>query len=504
MNRREKLTVLKNAAANVVRGGAAAMVAVALPPFLTRLMPADAFGAWSLVLQVSAYVGYLDFGVQTAVGRFVAYANENRDTSHRDGIVSTALATLGLAGMIGFVGTSLLAFFLPTIFRQMPPILVGDSRLALLLVGGSLAVGLPASVFNGVFVGLQRNEVPAVIIGGSRIFSAISLVFVVRHGGHLAQMGIAVAAVNLASYSLQYLAYRKMVPDTHASIRLLSRKTSRELFDYCLSLSIWSFSMILVSGLDLTLVGYFQFQSVAYYAAAASLIVFLAGLQNAIFSAMISSTSVLHARKEMGELGSVVVTATRYGGFILLVTGLPLILAAREILSLWLGEPYADRGVRILQILVAASIIRLAPVPYIMALIGTGEQRLVTITPLLEGISNLLVSIIAGYAFGAFGVAFGTLFGSIVGICGHLFYNIPRTTQLQLEVSAYIRDGLLRPIICSLPVIVCVVAAEMRPLSAEMVRYLSVAAALTTGFLVWRWGLVESERKKLRPIVGQA
>jgi GDP-mannose 4,6 dehydratase len=47
------------------------------------------------------------------------------------------------------------------IFRQMPEPLVGSARLALLLVAISLAIGLPASVFNGIFVGLQRNEIPA-------------------------------------------------------------------------------------------------------------------------------------------------------------------------------------------------------------------------------------------------------------------------------------------------------------------------------------------------------
>src|SRR5258708_5955091 len=209
MAKRENLVLIKNAAANIIRGGAAAFVALALPPFLTRLMPADSYGAWSLVLQISAYVGYLDFGIQTAVGRFVAHANARSDPQHRDSIISTALAVLGATGILAIVGSVPVAASLPLIFRQMPPMFVGEARLALLLVASSLAVGLPASVFNGIFIGLQRNEIPAAIIGGSRILSAVTLVFVVRHGGDLIQMGAAVAGVNLASYILQYLMYRK-------------------------------------------------------------------------------------------------------------------------------------------------------------------------------------------------------------------------------------------------------------------------------------------------------
>src|SRR5580704_7580161 len=138
MDKREKIILLKNGLANVIRGGAAAFVAVLLPPFLTRLMSPNAFGAWSLVLQLSAFVGYLDFGIQTAVGRFVAHANERGDPEYRDRIVSTSFAALSAAGILAAGGSVAIAALLPHIFRQMPLVLVGDVRVALLIVGGSL------------------------------------------------------------------------------------------------------------------------------------------------------------------------------------------------------------------------------------------------------------------------------------------------------------------------------------------------------------------------------
>src|SRR5260370_35680474 len=113
MNKKEKLVLLKNDAANVVRGGAAAVVAIILPPFLARLMPADSYGAWSLVLQLGAFVGYLDFGIQTAVGRFVARANEMGDPEHRDRIVSTSFAALTVAGIVAIASSVAVAALLP-------------------------------------------------------------------------------------------------------------------------------------------------------------------------------------------------------------------------------------------------------------------------------------------------------------------------------------------------------------------------------------------------------
>jgi len=503
MNRIEKLVLVKNAAANVVRGGATAMVAIALPPFLTRLMTADAYGAWSLVLQISAIVGYLDFGIQTAVGRFVAGANERRDFEYRDRIVSTSFAALSVAGVLGIIGSIGIAAFLPNIFRQMPATLVGDARVAVLLVAGSLAVGLPASVFYGIFLGLQRNEIPAAVIGGSRIISAIGLIFVVRHGGSLVSMGIAVAAVNLASYLIQYLLFRRLGDETRVSRRLVSRAVSRDLLNYCTSLTVWSFATLLVMGLDLTLVGFFDFRSVAYYAVAATFITFILGLQNALFGALIPVSAVMEARESTTELGKILVSATRYGMFLLLASGVPLLIFARPILAAWVGPDYGSHASLILQVLVIANIIRLSAVPYAMLLVGTGQQRLVIVSPLIEGFSNLLISVIAGALWGAVGVAFGTLVGSTVGILCNFVYNMPRSTKIAATRINYFVNGYLRPLICVSPfLLVLFLRRNVIAWTPDSeIPYLIFATALTL-IVIWRLGFSADERRSILSSVG--
>jgi hypothetical protein len=100
--------------------------------------------------------------------------------------------------------------------------------------------------------------------------------------------------------------------------------------------------------------------------------------------------------------------------------------------------------------------------------------------------------------FGAVGVAIGTLVGALVGVAGNLFYNMRRTVSVAFKISDYLRDGLLRPAICALPLITYVVF-ELNRVSASAARYLWLAVALVaTGFLIWRWGLLGSERDRLR------
>lgn len=496
MDKQAKLTVLKNAFANVVRGGTIALTAIVVPPFLTRAMSSEKYGAWALLLQISAYIAYLDFGLQTAVGRFVAHTNERGDSDERDRVVSTSVALLAASGALGLIGSLVVSGLLPDIFPRIPSNLLSDIRLGFLLVTASLAIGLPATAINGIFVGLQRNEVPAAFTGGSKVLGAILIVLVARRGGSLSQMGAAMAAVNTAFFLLEYLIYRRLAPEIRISSRLVSMATVRKLYDYCLSLTLWSVAAVLVGGLNITLVGMLEFPSVAFFAVAVSAITFLAGLQNAVFTAMISPAAVLHARGEGGSLGQLVVTTTRYGMFLLLLAGLPLIFATHSLLSPWVGPLYAARAAFLLQVLSVATIIRLSATPYVMALIGTGQQRLVLISPLLEGASNLLVSVVAGYYYGAVGVALGTLVGGVIGVLAHYVYNMPRTTEIRFTLREYCRDGLLRPLVCAVPF---VALAVVIPSVGGLARWSAVGIAfIATLLAIWRWGLVKGEREGLR------
>lgn len=501
MDRKSKLLILKNALANVLRGASSAAVAVVLPPLLTRQMTPEVYGAWALILQCSAHVGRLDFGLQTAVGRFVAHATERKDIAYRDRLISTAFVVLLAACLFALAVTVGISWLVPYIFPQMAPALYRQASVALLLVASSLALGLPAGVFNGVFIGQQRNEIPALTIGGSRLISAVLLVLAARNGTSLPVMGAIIAGVNLVSYATQYVLFRALAGDMRLSLHLANRVTAKELWSYCYSLTIWSFSMLLVTGLDLTVVGVFDYAAVPYYAVAASLVTFIAGLQIAVFGALLPSTAVLHARGNSAELGRLVITSSRYGLFLLLLTGLPLIVWAEPILRLWVDSTYAANGAWFLRVLVAANIVRLSVTPYSVALIGTGQQKLVTISPLGEGLSNLAASLICGHFLGGSGVAIGTLIGALVGVFLHIAYNLPRTTTLQISARQFVTDALFRPSLASLPLLALMLRPSSDRLSAPWGVTSAIAAFCASLAILWATGFEEHERAWLKAAV---
>ena len=144
-------TLAGNTVANVTRLAVTSLVSIFLPAYLTHQLPIKTYGAWVLILQLSAYVNYLDFGVQTAVAKYIAEYHAKRDARGCDACASAGLAIMLVASVLGVLLTLILVWRVPGIFRTMPSSFFPDVRLSVLFVGISLSVSLATSVFVAIF-----------------------------------------------------------------------------------------------------------------------------------------------------------------------------------------------------------------------------------------------------------------------------------------------------------------------------------------------------------------
>jgi O-antigen/teichoic acid export membrane protein len=493
------LTVMKNVFANLCRGGAVALVTLLLPPFLTKILAKDAYGTWLLILQLSTYVSFLDFGIQTAVGRFVAHCNELGDTNRRDRLISTSIAILTGAALLGTLGMTILAWQLPALFPEMPAALHHDAQLALAIVGISLSVSLPFTVFGAIFAGIQRYDVPAWIIGVSKLMGGIGVVLVAESSHSIVMMAIVMGIANLGTGLGQFIAYKKLAGSMQISIRLLSPQAATDIFKYCFALAIWSVGIMLVTGLDTAIVGYYDYKSVAYYTLAASLTSFVIGVQNSILTLILPNAAAIGARGDRAGLGKLLLATTRYATIVLILTSLPLILGAQWILIGWVGMDYAINTTLLLQLLVVANFIRQLGSPYAITAIAIGEQQAIVLSPLIEGAINLTISLIVTSQIGVIGVAIGTIVGSIVSVGLHLFYNLPRTKSIQIEHRSLPIAAIARPLIAILPGVLYLSVFDARSTSYPQLPELAAVGSvlcLTVG-LLYIFAISDAEKVQL-------
>ncbi len=302
-------------------------------------------------------------------------------------------------------------------------------RWALIIVGAATALGLPASAWNGVFIGLRANELPAITVGGARLLSAIGVVLVVLAGGSVVAMAAVMALTLIASYAVQFLLVRRLVPDIRFRAHLAQRSTARELSRYCFGLMVMSFSMLLVTGLDLLMVARFDFAAVTPYSVAAALTTFVGGALFAVINVMMPHAARLHAKGDAAGLGKLVITSTRLSVLLLVFICMPAVIyAGTDPQALDWPALCANRSAHP-DYLVVANFVRLVGAAYAVVLVAVGHQSQIKVSPLAEGIANLVASIVLGALMGAIGVALGTLIGSFFSIGAHLLPGVPRTRK---------------------------------------------------------------------------
>ena len=490
---------LKNAVANLGRGGLTGLVALVLPPVLVRHMTPATYAVWVLILQACAYVGYLDFGLQTAVGRYIAFAAEKQDTAQRDTVFSTALAGLALAALLSIIFLLIAAAIAPWIFPAIPAALIPEMRWALLILGTATALGLPASAWNGVFIGLQRNELPAMTVGGARLLSAVGLILVVLMRGSVVSMAAVMALTLLISYAAQYLLVRRLVPEIRFHSHLAQRSTAFELSRYCFGLVVMSFSMLLVTGLDLVLVARFDFAAVTPYSVAAGLITFVGGALYAVINVIMPHAAGLHAKGDATGLAKLVITTTQLSVLLLVFICMPAVIYAGPILKVWIGQRYVQTGAPILVVLVIANFVRLIGAAYSVVLVAAGQQSQIKVSPLTEGISNLVASVVLGLMFGGIGVALGTLIGSFFSIGAHLFYSMRRTRDaIRLSVRDYLWSGVGMPLMATALLFVAA-AFSLMGMQPGLVLFIAalLLSLLGTATLLDRTGILRTGGRTL-------
>jgi O-antigen/teichoic acid export membrane protein len=490
-------TVSKNVAISLARVAVNSLVALVLPAYLTHHLPVTTYGAWVLVLQLSAYVSFLDFGVQTGVAKFVAEFDAKGDRAEAGRHASAGLAMMSIAALLGFALTLALAWQVPRLFHDMPPSLYRDVRISVVLIGSSLSFGLICSVFSAIFLGVQRYSVPMAISIANRIlFTAAVLVAVLLHGT-FAMMGAAVALINVSTALLQLVAWRRMVSHIRVSLALVDRQVLNQMTRYCFLFSVWTVGMMCVSGLDVIIVGHYDFGQTAYYSIATLPVNFVLLIVSSMLGPLMPASSALSTQRSAAEMGNLLARTTRYCTMFLLLTGLPLMVCGFPILRLWVGPVYALASIRYLRILVLANILRSICAPYATLLSATGRQGAASITAISEAVVNLGSSIYFASRFGAIGVAYGTLLGAVVSIALHFAVTMHLTRQtLAISRMKLFLKGVSRPTVVAVPSVLLLplwwASSRMAPSGAMTVLW-----ALSTLLLAWFGNLDREEQRRV-------
>lgn len=454
--------LIKNAFANVVGGAGSAVFNLLLPALVVKHLGQMEFSVWNLALQVIVYLQLFGFGVQNVITRFIARGNELNDVADQRNTIQA-----GLMLVTGFVSVAILAvgglvWVYPLLFPRVSAGLTSEFRTAIAVLGLSAVWQLYALIPMGVFIGLHRN---IIAVGGQllvRLFSLFALWFALSEGAHLAGLAWILALCGGLLVPLNVVAMYRWTKPLLSNFGPYHRQRLREMLHACGGLTVWSIAMLFVNGIDLVVVGHFDFPKVSAYSLAVTVVTILIGGVMAVISPLIAIGSKLYANQSnRNKIPALLIKATQY---IVLSMGGALIgvlVLGKWGLGFWIPSEYINDVYKILLILLAANLIRNFLGPYAILLVATGLQKYVLSPGMFEGVANLIASLIFVQRYGAMGVAFGTLVGSVVGVGAHFLNSFVKTRELVPSTTSFFLEGLLLPLTPIFIVFVLIVSIKM-------------------------------------------
>lgn len=441
---------LKNASANVAGGAGAALFNLLLPALVVRHLGKLEFSVWSLALQVLIYLQLFGFGLQTAITRYIAHGRELNDLDDQRHTIKAALVIGAGFVALGIAAVALLVVFYPQLFTDIPAEVIGKFRMCVALLGFSAAIQLYALVPMGLFVGLQRNIFPVAGQLLIRMFSLFALWVVLQSGAGLLALSVTLAGCGALIVPVQFWSVRKWASELLIQLGPLNNSRFREILQYCGSLAVWNVATLLVNGVGVMLVGFYDFEHVGAYSLAATVITIMIGIQQAVMSPLLATGATLNAREETRmQLPALLNKSTR-----ICVVGLSLSLFAihflgNEFLSVWLGNGYSRDILSLLTVLAVANAVRNTALPYSLLLLAMNSQKQVQLTVMVEGVATVSASLLLAQRHGAIGVAYGALIGASGAVACNYVFNFARTRILVPNILSFTKKSfvLLLPLV---------------------------------------------------------
>lgn len=401
--------LIKNSISNIINGFSNVILGIVVSPFILNNLTLEQFSVWSLILQFGLFISFLGFGAQIAVGRFTSLAKFNNDDALFRNTMSNSLVICFLSMSIAFVAIICavinLNFFIP-ITRNDGNL---EYEISFVVVCISFTFGLLSSIFSGYFTGIERNDIIATINLFSRVFLGFAIIFSSKYG--LLPMAISYFLVNFISYTIIFIEYKKR---EKSRIILKISDGMKALLSFCGGLAIWNLAQFFISGTGAFIVGKYDFQNLAYYILALTLINAVVGIAGAIINPIIQPVVKLNAKGLHNEVDNLVVKLSLLLS-VLIFIGLNISHYVSEfVLNLWIGADKAGPTNQIFNYLLAAFSIRIVVSPYGMKLVAEGKQLRISHYPLVEGVINLILSIFFVKEFGAIGIAYSTMCAALL------------------------------------------------------------------------------------------
>lgn len=448
-----------------------------------------------MVGSFSGYLGLFDFGIGFAVVRFVARYQKMGDVRSRNEIIATAFYVAMILALLVMAVTVFIMLNAASYF-DIPSDLIASTQGVILLIGLSIAIGFPLSIFSEALAGgLYRFDLFNIISFLMAIFRTVLTVILLESGSGLTGLGVAALSASIIGYLWRLRMLRKLLPDLSIRPRLVSRRVIQKIGNY----SFFSFILVLSGRIafysDSFIVGFFKgIEAVAVFGIASKLVEYLRQLTFTLTRLFSPVASRLDPDTDKQELKRIFFDGSRLNLLFSLPLSLILYFWGGALIRIWVGSDFSY-SVVILQVLLIGHLASFTQAISGEILLGVGRHQTFALFSIAGAIVNIILSIILVKKIGLLGVAWGTTLPLI--LISIIYLPVAAIRLVETTLGYYLREAILPAVLSSLvPGIFIFIVVDKISNYIDLV-YLLVIFGLMYVPLAWFIGLKKFERDKI-------
>jgi O-antigen/teichoic acid export membrane protein len=451
MRKLEKLQILKNVSSSWFALGVNILMGVFLSPFILHRLGDTAFGIWVLIFSVTGYYGIFDFGIRSSIIRYVSKYTATRDVAEVSRLINSAMFTYTGVGALSMLVTLLGCLYIDHL-THIEPGFLSTARWLLFLAGGSVALGFPLGVFGGMLEGLQKFYILNWTNIVATLLRVLLIVFFLNRGYGLLTAAAITVGLPLAASVIRAIIALRALPVTF-SWKYVDRKAFRQMANY----SGITFMVIVGSRLrfktDALVIGKFVgAAAITYFYAGSRLVDYAGEVVSSLAQIFVPMSSQSDAAGNTDRLRKIFVAGNRACAFTAFPMTAVFVILGKSIIEVWVGKKYVAQGYPVLLILIIPYTVMLIQSASGRVLYGMSRHGKLAIATLIEGVSNLLLSILLVRPYGILGDALGTaipLAGTYL-----LFMPYHLCSLLGVRVWTFLRQAYLLPLLLCTPLVV--------------------------------------------------
>jgi len=481
----------RNTIWNLIGLGAPLLVAFFAIPLLIKGLGTDRFGVLALAWAVVGYFNLFDLGMGRALTKLVAEKLGAGQADEIPKLIWTALALMGMLGVIGALVAAGLSPWLVHNTLKIPQALQDETLRAFYLLSLSIPVVISATGLRGVLEAYQRFDLANIVRIPLGMFTFLGPLAVLPFSNSLFPVVAVLVAGRFLTWGVHLLLCLRIVPTLRLNIRL-QRTMVRPLISFGFWMTVSNIVGPVMVYMDRFFIGaLISVTAVAYYTTPNEVIRRLGLIPNALIGVLFPafSTTMAQNRAHTARLFG---RGINYVFLALFPLTLIIVTMAHEGMALWLGVGFADNSTFVLQWLAVGVFLNsIAKIPFVLVQ-GAGHPDITAKMHLIELPFYLLT---LWWLLGTYGIKGAAVaWVGRVGIDTLILFAMAQ--WLLPDTRALIWNSLLRIIIALCIFIMAGYTAGL------FMKWMFLVGTLT-GFIVvtWLWLLAPEERRMLKRLL---